>query len=217
MGNEVSGDNALNILPAMLSIHAALLSAGLSIKVTTSVSMSVLGTSYPPSHGEFSSDSSYMTPIVQYLAVIDAPLLVNVHPYFTYVGNQADISLDYALFTSLDYVVIDGPYKYRYLFDAMVDAVYSAMEKVDGGSNVRVVVSETGWPSGGGDAATVQYARIYNQLLIMHVSQGTPKKPTPLETYIFAMFNENQKPAGVEQNWGLFHPDKTPVYPITFL
>lgn len=216
LGNEVTGDNALNILPAMRYIYAALSSAGLDAKVSTSVSMGVLGTSYPPSQGEFSSASSYLTSIVQYLATIDAPLLVNVHPYFTYVGNPTDISLDYALFTSPGPMVSDGLYNYQNIFDAMVDAVYSAMEKVDNGASVRVVVSESGWPSGGGDTATVSNAQTYNQNLINHVGQGTPKRPTPLETYVFAMFNENKKPAGVEQNWGLFYPDKEPVYPITF-
>lgn len=197
-------------------MYAALSSAGIDAKVSTSVSMGVLGTSYPPSQGEFSSESSYINSIVQYLATIDAALLVNVHPYFTYIGDMTNISLDYVMFNSPEPVVSDGPYNYNNIFDAMVDAVYSAMEKVDNGSNVRVIVSESGWPSDGGTAATVSNAKMYNQNLINHVSQGTPKRPTPLETYIFAMFNENQKPAGVEQHWGLFYPDKEPVYPIDF-
>ncbi|KAJ3691724.1 hypothetical protein LUZ61_020888 [Rhynchospora tenuis] len=218
VGNEVTGSDTSKILPAMKNIYSALSSAGLqnSIKVSTAVSTAVIGTSYPPSKGAFSSDaSSYMTPIVQYLSQIGAPLLANVYPYFSYVGNKGSISLDYALFTSSGTVVTDGSNKYQNLFDAMVDALYSAMEKV-GGSNVGIVISESGWPSAGGDSATVSNAQKYNQNLINHVGKGTPKKSTALETYIFAMFNENQKSAGIEQNWGLFYPNKQPVYSIIF-
>ncbi|XP_078158425.1 glucan endo-1,3-beta-glucosidase-like isoform X5 [Carex rostrata] len=217
VGNEISGSDVSKILPAMKNIYSALSSAGLqnSIKVSTSVATSVLGTSYPPSAGAFSSDASYMTSIVQYLASINSPLLANVYPYFSYAGNTAQISLDYALFTSSGTVVTDGSNKYQNLFDAMVDALYSAMEKV-GGSKVGLVISESGWPSAGGTGTTVSNAQKYNQNLINHVGKGTPKRPTALETYIFAMFNENQKAAGVEQNWGLFYPNKQPVYSINF-
>jgi hypothetical protein len=97
------------------------------------------------------------------------------------------------------------------LFDAMVDSVYAALEKV-GAPDVSVVVSESGWPE-----ASTENARNYNQGLIDHVGQGTPKRPGPLETYVFAMFNENQKPGEpMERNLGLFYPNKSPVYPITF-
>ncbi|XP_078158421.1 glucan endo-1,3-beta-glucosidase-like isoform X1 [Carex rostrata] len=222
VGNEISGSNVSKILPAMKNIYSALSSAGLqnSIKVSTSVSIGVLGTSYPPSAGAFSSDASYMTSIVQYLASINSPLLANVYPYFAYASNTAQISLDYALFTSSGTVVTDGSNKYQNLFDAMVDALYSAMEKVGGskvkGSRVGLVISESGWPSAGGTGGTIRNAHTYNENLINHVAKGTPKRPTALDTYIFAMFNENQKAAGVEQNWGLFYPNKQPVYSINF-
>ncbi|KAJ3692318.1 hypothetical protein LUZ60_012668 [Juncus effusus] len=217
VGNEVSGGDVSNILPAMKNIYNALSSAGLrnSIKVSTSVAFSVIGTSYPPSAGAFSSDASYMTSIVQFLSQTGAPLLANVYPYFSYTGNPSSISLDYALFTSPGTVVTDGSNHYQNLFDAMVDVLYSAMEKV-GGSNVGIVISESGWPSAGGTAASMSNAQTYNQNLINHVGKGTPKRSTPLETYIFAMFNENQKPAGIEQNWGLFYPNQQPVYSINF-
>ncbi|VAH20628.1 unnamed protein product [Triticum turgidum subsp. durum] len=37
-----------------------------------------------------------------------------------------------------------------------------------------------------------------------------------VETYLFAMFNENQKPEGTEQHFGLFQPDMSAVYPVDF-
>nr|XP_010938735.2 glucan endo-1,3-beta-glucosidase-like [Elaeis guineensis] len=203
----------------MNNIQSALSANGLQgqIKVSTSVSQGVLGTSYPPSAGAFSSDASpYLGPIVNFLASNGSPLLVNVYPYLSYTGDMEDISIDYALFTSPGIVVQDGQFGYQNLFDAIVDAVYSALANA-GGSNVEVVVSESGWPSAGGTAASPDNARTYNQNLINHVGQGTPKTSgRAIETYIFAMFNEDQKPAGIEQNWGLFYPNEQPVYQINF-
>ncbi|EHA8592244.1 Glucan endo-1,3-beta-glucosidase, basic vacuolar isoform [Cocos nucifera] len=220
VGNEViPGDQARYVLPAMRNIYSALSSAGLQnqIKVSTAVATSVLGVSYPPSSGSFSSDAlTYLSPIVKFLVSNGAPLLVNVYPYFSYVHDPNQIKIEYALFTSPGTVVTDGQYKYQNLFDAIVDAVYAALEKV-GGSNVAIVVSESGWPSAGGFAATVNNAKTYNQNLINHVGQGTPRRAgKAIETYIFEMFNENQKHPAIEQNFGLFYPSTKPVYPINF-
>ncbi|KAG0479071.1 hypothetical protein HPP92_013790 [Vanilla planifolia] len=217
VGNEViPGDLAQYVLPAMENIKNALALAGLqnTIKVSTAVAQVVLGSSFPPSAGAFSSDvQQTLGPITQFLASIEAPLLVNAYPYFAYASNPADVRLDYAMFTAKDAVVVDGPFNYTNLFDAIVDAFYYALERV-GGEKVGIVVSETGWPSAGGTDTTVDNAQTYNSNLFKHAEQGTPKRPGSMETYIFAMFNENQKPPGVEQNWGLFYPDKKPVYPI---
>ncbi|XP_074560366.1 glucan endo-1,3-beta-glucosidase-like [Curcuma longa] len=220
VGNEVIPENpnlAQYVLPAMQNIQNAINAAGLQsqIKVSTAVSGNALGQSYPPSAGAFASDS--MGSIVQFLASNQAPLLFNVYPYFSYAGNSAQISLDYALFTSDGAVVHDGPFDYQNLFDAMVDAAYAALEKV-GGSDVRIVVSESGWPSAGGFAASVHNAKTYNRNLIRHVGQGTPRRPgSGIEANIFAMFNENQKDGEeTERNFGLFYPDGQPVYPISF-
>ncbi|RLN23019.1 hypothetical protein C2845_PM07G34620 [Panicum miliaceum] len=135
------------------------------------------------------------------------------------VFNPRDISLSYATFQPGTTTVRDAGngLTYTNLFDAMVDAIYAALEKA-GAPNVRVVVSETGWPSAGGFTANVENARRYNQAVVDHVRRGTPKRPGVLETYVFAMFNENRKPGDdpTEKHFGLFYPDMQPVYPITF-
>lgn len=215
VGNEVSGGDTANILPAMRNLDAALAGAGLggSVKATTAVQSDVTQ-GFPPSHGTFSQ--GYMGPVAQYLQSTGAPLLANIYPYFSYTGDEAHIALDYALFTAPGTVVTDGGNNYQNLFDALVDTMYSALESA-GAGNVAIVVSESGWPSAGGDAATPGNAQTYNQNLINHVGQGTPKRPGPIETYIFAMFNEDTKQgAETERHFGLFNPDESPAYPISF-
>ncbi|XP_039129785.1 glucan endo-1,3-beta-glucosidase-like [Dioscorea cayenensis subsp. rotundata] len=222
VGNEVipEKENLMQyVQPAMQNIYNALSSYGLQdqIKVSTSVSFRVVDSTSPPSHGVIASAAQpSMVPIIQFLSKIGAPLLVNVYPYFSYTENPDKISIDFALFTSPNFVVNDGSLNYQNLFDAMVDSLYYALEK-SGGSNVGIVISESGWPSAGGDAASIENAQTYNQNLIKHVGQGTPKRPGAIETYIFAMFNENNKgPEEREKHFGLFYPDQSPVYPINF-
>ncbi|XP_073113997.1 putative glucan endo-1,3-beta-glucosidase GVI isoform X2 [Elaeis guineensis] len=220
-GNEViPGNLAGFVLSAMQNLDTALTDAKLNIPVSTAISTGVLGVSFPPSQGAFSEASSVdMTGIVGFLASKKTPLLVNVYPYFAYANQPKDVRLDYALFTANGTVVVDGALNYANLFDAIVDAMYSALEKA-GHPDVSVVVSETGWPSAG-DAigATVENGMTYNNNAVAHVtsSAGTPRRPgNAIETYIFAMFNEDLKPVGVEQNFGLYHPDMTEVYHVNF-
>ncbi|KAF7105261.1 LOW QUALITY PROTEIN: hypothetical protein CFC21_106091 [Triticum aestivum] len=216
IGNEVAGGATRNLVPAMKNVHGALASAGLGhIKVTTSVSQAILGRYSPPSAGSFTAEAaSFMGPVLQFLARTRAPLMANIYPYLAWAYNPSAMDRSYALFTASSTVVQYGGFGYQNLFDPTVDAFYTAMAK-HSGFNVKLVVSES-WPSGGGTAATPANARFYNQHLINHVGRGTPRHQVAIETYIFAMSNENQKASGVEQHWGLFYPDMQPVYPINF-
>ncbi|KAL3640792.1 hypothetical protein CASFOL_015760 [Castilleja foliolosa] len=220
VGNEISPLKSATfapfVLPAMKNIATAISNAGLvGIKVSPVVSTEVLGTSYPPSAGAFApAASTYMTDIVGFLVGNGAPLLVNIYPYFAYINNKAQISLDYALFRGDG--VVAGGVKYQNLFSAILDAMYSAVEK-SGGPNLEIVVTESGWPSAGGDTTTMDNAKSYYTGLVGHVKDGTPKRPgRAIETYLFAMFDENQKTPEYEKNFGVFTADKQPKYPINF-
>lgn len=215
VGNEIhpSDQQAPSILSALKNVRKALNSNTLTrkIKVSTSIDTTLIINSYPPSKGEF-NNTSYITPIIKFLSTNESPLLVNIYTYFAYVSNKQSISIDYALFTSTRTVVTDpnNGKNYQNLFDAMVDSVYAALGKV-GAPNMVITVSETGWPSGGGDdAATVANAGTYYKNLMNQVKKGTPLKPgQAIETYLFAMFDENNKTgANTERHFGLFTPDQ---------
>ena len=175
----------------MENVHSALAAAGLggAINVTTAISQATIAGHVPPSAGEFTDKSKpFMLPVLQFLQRTGAPLLANLYPYFVYTYKAAgDMDVSFMLFTAPGTVVQDGEYGYQNMFDASVDAVHAAVERL-GVSGVDVVVSETGWPSAGGKAASVQNARTYNQNLVNHVGKGTPRRPRKVETYVFALF-----------------------------
>lgn len=218
VGNEVepSDPKAQYVLPAIKSIQNAISSANLQgqIKVSHAIKTSLVSNSYPPNDGVFSDSgaSQFIKPIIDFLGSNGAPLLANVYPYFAY-HDQQSIGLDYALFTKQG----KNEVGYQNLFDAILDSLYAALEKA-GGSNVNVVVSESGWPSEGGVGATVENAGTYYKNLINHVKGGTPKRPNgPIETYLFAMFDENRKDGEeTERHFGIFRPDKSPKYQLSF-
>ncbi|XP_017238965.1 glucan endo-1,3-beta-glucosidase-like [Daucus carota subsp. sativus] len=228
VGNEVDPNNGgtseyVNlVLPAMRNIHNAIVAAGLQnqIKVSTAT-YSGLTSGFPPSQGAFRDNvQGFIVPIIQFLAQNNLPLLANIYPYFSYLGTpQGD--LQYALFTAPNVVVTDpvGNRQYRNLFDALLDTLYSAVEK-SGGPNIEIVVSESGWPSSGGTEASVQNAGTYYRNLINHVKgNGTPKRQgRPIETYLFAMYDENLKGgAETEKHFGLFNPtNQQPKYQLSF-
>ncbi|CAH2072272.1 unnamed protein product [Thlaspi arvense] len=219
-GNEViPGPIGPQVLPVIQSLANLVKSRNLPISITTVVSMSNLGQSYPPSAGMFTSQArEQLTPVLKFLSQTSTPILVNIYPYFPYASDPVNIHLDYATFSTESVVVQDGPLGYSNIFDAMFDAFVWAMEK-EGVKDLPVVVSETGWPSAGnGDMTTPDIAATYNGNFVKHVlsGKGTPKRQnSSISGFIFATFNENQKPAGTEQNFGLYNPtDLKPIYKL---
>ncbi|CAN1281496.1 Glucan endo-1,3-beta-glucosidase, basic vacuolar isoform [Linum perenne] len=224
VGNEVSpmynADLASAVLPAMKNIYNALVQMGLheQVKVSTAIDMTLLANSYPPSAGAFRDDIRwFLDPIIGFLGSTKSPLLANIYTYFSYRDNPSTISLPYALLSSQSVSVWDNGLAYTNLFDAMLDSLYSAIERL-GGWSVDVVVSESGWPSGGaGAATTLDNARVFYTNLVQQVKRGSPKRPNKaIETYLFGMFDENQKDPELERNFGVFYPNKQNKYNLYF-
>ncbi|XP_068308526.1 glucan endo-1,3-beta-glucosidase 11-like isoform X2 [Pyrus communis] len=228
VGNEVLtlNDTSLsnNLLPAMQSVHSALVGLGLDkqVAVTTAHSLSILETSFPPSAGAFRRDlTSCITPILNFHAKTGSPFLINAYPYFAYKSNPKQVPLDYVLFQPNSGSVDPATnLHYDNMLIAQIDAVYSALGSL-GFKKLPVHISETGWPSKGDEdeaGATPENAKKYNGNLIKLIYQkkGTPLRPgSDLNIYVFALFNENMKPGpSSERNFGLFKPDGSPAYSI---
>lgn len=228
VGNEVlNNDNAQwmpYLFPAMQTIYKSLSNLGLNkqVEVTTTHSLNILATSYPPSAGAFRQDfAEYLQPLLNFQAQINTPFLINAYPYFAYKASPSEVPLNYTLFQPNEGMT--DPFTnlhYDNMLYAQIDAVYSAI-KAMGHTDIDVRISETGWPSKG-DAdeagATLENAQIYNANLLRRIEQkqGTPAKPSvPIDIYFFALFNENLKPGPTsERNYGLYYPDGTPVYSV---
>ncbi|XP_022777275.1 glucan endo-1,3-beta-glucosidase 10-like isoform X2 [Durio zibethinus] len=229
VGNEVFTDDDTSLIgylvPAIVSIHDALVQLGLDryIQVSTSNSLAVLEESYPPSSGSFKSEvSGAMSQFLQFLSSTGSPFWINAYPYFAYKDAPNKISLDYVLFNRNPGMVDPSTnLHYDNMLYAQVDAVVYAMFRL-GYDGIEVRVSETGWPSKGDPdeiGATAENAAVYNRNLLRRQmsNEGTPLRPNMrLEVYLFALFNEDMKPGPTsERNYGLFQPDGTMAYNVS--
>lgn len=207
VGNEVFVDSNIltkALVPAMANVHAALVRLKLDgpIKVSSPIALSSLANSYPPSAGMFREDliDDVIKPMLEHLRRTGSCLMLNVYPFFAYSANSDVISLDYALFRPNSGVLDPVNDKtYFSLFDAQMDAVYSAIKAV-GFEDVKLVVSETGWPSKGDEneiGTGKVNAEVYNSNLIRRVlsgNAGTPLMPeAEFDVFLFALFNEDEK------------------------
>ncbi|TVU29885.1 hypothetical protein EJB05_21476, partial [Eragrostis curvula] len=161
-----------------------------------------MGVSFPPSAGAFHQAAlPHLQPFVSFLSATRSPFLINCYPYFAYKDDPARVPLDYVLFQPSAARVVDPNTRLPYdnMLYAQVDAVYAAIQRL-GHTDVEVKVSETGWPSRGDPdelGATPENAGTYirNLLQRIEMKQGTPLRPaTPVDVYVFALFNENLKP-----------------------
>ncbi|CAA6670529.1 unnamed protein product [Spirodela intermedia] len=206
VGNEVfASPQAGNITTSLVR----------AVKVSSPVALTALQSSFPPSAGAFRPDlaSSVVAPMLDLLRRTGSYLMVNAYPFFAYAANAGVISLDYALFRP-NAGVLDPATGLLYdnLLDAQLDAVYAAMKNL-GYDDLRLVVSETGWPA--------ENAAAYNGNLARRVlagDGGTPARPlAELDVYLFALFNEDRKPGPTsERNYGLFYPNEERVYDVAF-
>ncbi|MQM23208.1 hypothetical protein Taro_056271, partial [Colocasia esculenta] len=205
VGNEVlTGNNTAlirTLLPAMQSVHTALVALGLDrqVAVTTAHSLAT-----------------------------GVPFLINAYPYFAYKVDPRKDPLDYVLLQPNPGIVDHfSGLRYQNMLHTQVDVVHTAIERLlrkAKASELEVRVSEMGWPSNGDPdeaGATPENARRYNDNIMRMAAHkaGMPLRPNAtLQVYIFALFNENQKPGPAsERNCGLFKPDGTPAYQLADL
>ncbi|KAH7289186.1 hypothetical protein KP509_31G062400 [Ceratopteris richardii] len=230
VGNEIlSGSNETwpYLVPAMINLHHALREQKLrKVKVSTPLAMNLFQASvFPPSKAAFRTDlvDSVLKPMLKFLARTRSSVFIDVYPFFEWGANPSNISLDFALFDpSAPKYKDENGLEYENLLDVQLDALVSAMAKV-GYPDARITISETGWPSKmdlDQKGADIPNAAIFNRRLVKKMLArpplGTPlRKAKVIDTYIFALFNENLKPGPTtERNFGLLYPNGTHVYDI---
>ncbi|CAD6255517.1 unnamed protein product [Miscanthus lutarioriparius] len=229
-GNEVLGpivvsDLVVALLPAMRRLAQALQLENLpGVRVTTPHYLGILAPSDGiPSNARFRPglDTKILAPMLKFHNDTGSPFMVNAYPYFSY--NAA--TLNYAVFRPNAGVYDPGTkLNYTSMFDAQMDAIYTAMKRLGYGAGVEIAVGEAGWPTKG-EAGQVgvgpEDARDFNAGMIRVCSggKGTPLMPgRTFETYVFSLFDENQKPGPIaERNFGIFNTDFTPKYDLGLL
>eukprot|EP00249_Psilotum_nudum_P037038 c9342_g1_i1 orf=299-1777(-) len=226
VGTEVvtgSPSVASLVVPAMMNLHTGLTKAGLAgqIRVTTTHSMGVVQSSFPPSSATFNDSfaTDFISPVLEFLRSTGSFFMVNPYPFIAYNADPQGVALDYALFEPQQLVVDPNTnLLYASMFDAQLDAIYFALEAI-GHKELNVVISETGWPTQGDTdelGADVQNAATYNNNLVMHIlnDSGTPHRPRqPTDAYLFSLFDEDTKPGrGSERHWGVYNADGSRKY-----
>ncbi|XP_039036059.1 glucan endo-1,3-beta-glucosidase 12-like [Hibiscus syriacus] len=189
------------LLPAIRNLHLALHELGIKkISVSTTFSFfSTITTAFPPYSAEFQQPAGdlIVKPLLQFLEETNSSFLINLYPYNLY-RLDSEIPVGFALFQDYPFNFRDDlvtGVRYFNLFDMMTDAVLTSMA-VMGYENIPVVVVETGWPSGGGEAGEVEaneaYAEMYLRELVRHLKSGvgTPlKKDGVAEVYVYELMD----------------------------
>lgn len=128
------------------------------------------------------------------------------------------MSLDSALFRPGN-SLHDQDLVYDNLFDQTVDAFIYAMER-EGYGEIPVVVTETGWPTAGGEAASGENALCYNGNVVKRGldNVGTPKRPgIGVEVFLFDLFDEDEKKGNeFEKHFGIFGVNGVKAYDLNF-
>ncbi|GAU41639.1 hypothetical protein TSUD_81250 [Trifolium subterraneum] len=217
------------LVPAMNSLHKALVAANLNfrVKVSTPQSMDIIPKPFPPSTATFNSSwNSTLYQVLQFLKNTNSSFMLNAYPYYGYTKGDGIFPIEYALFRPLPSVkqIVDPNtlFHYNSMFDAMVDATYYSIDALNF-KDIPVVVTETGWPSFGGanePDATAENAETYNNNMIQRVlnDSGPPSQPNiPINTYIYELFNEDKRNGPIsEKNWGIVYTNGSAVFPLSY-
>ncbi|CAK8573123.1 unnamed protein product [Lathyrus sativus] len=136
------------LVPALNSLHKALVAANLNfrVKVSTPQSMDIIPKPFPPSTATFNSSwNSTMYQLLQFLRNTNSSFMLNAYPYYGYTKGDCIFPIEYALFRPLPSVkqIVDPNtlYHYNSMFDAMVDAAYYSIEALNF-KDIPVVVTE---------------------------------------------------------------------------
>eukprot|EP00897_Mesotaenium_endlicherianum_P006049 jgi/Mesen1/5472/ME000275S04786 len=222
LANLHTYDDAL--YDAMKNVADALERSGLDrrVKVTTSFNSEILASpASPPSTGEFNTTwLDQITKIAMLINDTKSIFSVNIYPFYNFRGKDG-LKEGFVFFDKAGgaTAVKDGALTYTNVFDANLDAIYSALEKI-GFPDMDVIIGEIGWPTDGDPVATLALAERFNRQVVHHMYSrvGTPKRPNrTIEGYFFGLFDEDAKGIAAgpfERKWGLYTFDGRPKYAL---
>lgn len=147
-----------------------------------------------PSAAEFRPDiRDKMVHFLHFLRVNHAPFLLEMFPIIDMERFGLDPAFAFAVDAASKLAIRDvNGAVYTNVFDWTYDCFVWALEKVNA-SDIRIVVSQIGWPTDGYAGANVTNAeRFYRYLLPMVSSnKGTPKRPgAPIDVFVSTLQDE---------------------------
>ncbi|XP_074590534.1 glucan endo-1,3-beta-glucosidase 6-like [Curcuma longa] len=216
VGNEpflatYNGSFLRTTLPALQNIQAALIAAGLSNQVKTTIPLNAdvyESSTGKPSGGDFRANiRDLMLSIVKFLSDNGSPFTVNIYPFISLYDDR-NFPVDYAFFDGSSSSIVDGSLTYSNVFDANHDTLVAALQK-NGFGNLSIIVGEVGWPTDGDMNANPRTAQRFNQGFLRHIAggKGTPLRPGNVDAYLFSLVDEDDKsiqPGNFERHWGVF-------------
>ncbi|KAK1397245.1 Glucan endo-1,3-beta-D-glucosidase [Heracleum sosnowskyi] len=148
-----------------------------------------------PSDADFNDDvNDRMVRILKVLNGSNAPLAINMYPHLHLV--EKNFPLEFAFFdNNSTFNVKDGANTYTNIFDFVYDSFVWALRK-NGFGNMKIIVTQIGWPTDGHKYATPSTAeRFFSGFLRkMSKDEGTPLlRGVAIEAYIYNLNDENMK------------------------
>lgn len=171
-----------------------------------------------PSEAEFPDEyKEVMLQFLQFLRENDAPFNIQMFPLEATKLHKFDPSFAFPDNNSSTVITDDANgFVYTNLFEWQFDCYVWALTKLNF-SDIRIVVTQIGWPTDGYAAANVSNAeRFWKHLLPMVVSnKGTPMRPgAPIDVFVHALADETMMGDAFARHWGIYHSNGQPKYKI---
>uniref|UniRef100_A0A161XT85 X8 domain-containing protein n=2 Tax=Daucus carota subsp. sativus TaxID=79200 RepID=A0A161XT85_DAUCS len=180
----------------------------------------LLSTIQKPSDADFNDNvNDRMVRILRVLNASGAPLAINMYPHLHLL--EKNFPLDFGFFDNdSPFTVKDGANTYTNIFDFVYDSFVWALKK-NGFGNMKIIVTQIGWPTDGhiyANASTAQ--RFYKGFLKkMANDEGTPLLPkTRIEAYIYNLNDENMRDIAFRgpsiRHYGIYDFKGTPKFQV---
>ncbi|XP_057784393.1 glucan endo-1,3-beta-glucosidase 8-like isoform X2 [Salvia miltiorrhiza] len=171
-----------------------------------------------PSAADFSDEiRGDMIKFVRHLQEHKAPFLLDTFPILDARRNYFNFSFAFMDNTGIAIKDINGAV-YTNVFEFTYDSIVWALTKINA-SDVKVVVTQVGWPTDGHVGATAANAERFYRHLLPRVAgnKGTPMRPgAPLDIFVHSLADETKMYYAdpFTRHWGVYRSNGQPKYRI---